>query len=303
MPLTRVELIARGFAHADKAYPGGVPVSSLLSSPQMNPLTPEERISVIQRYDELTGGKPNTSSSALSNVGEGIVGGIMSAGPAAILGGALTVPSMEAIRAARAIGGAKPWLAIGKKFLAPIALTAGVGAVVGGTYGLMKHLKDTNTNKYLKKTLDEIRNEQDPENKSIKTMSLLATAPMVGREFDESQRYRDMGTAMGTSKLVDRGLYATLLPGHPDVPTFRETDTPHPLGGNAVAEAGNTDILYDDWRYVRGLGSLDPTVGPRGPLGAIHQRQSSYDSLSQEVKDAWKHLPKEIQEKLLRGKS
>lgn len=303
MPITRVELIARGFAHADKNYPGGVPLNSLLSSHQLGSLTPEEKVSVVHRFDELTSSNKGSGPTLRSSIGEGVAKGIMSAAPMAILGGALTVPSLSALKAAKAIGGVAPWIAIGKKFAAPIALTAGVGAFVGGTYGVLKHLQDASSNKYLSKALEEIRREPDPEEKKIKTMALFASSPLIAHRVEDTRHYRDAGISMGTGAMVNRGAYSELLPGNTDVPVFHEAEGEHPLGGPKIVKVDSTDIPYDDWRYVRGIGSIDPTVGIHGPLGRKYVDQERFNMLSEDTKKDILKLSPKARERLFRGMS
>ncbi len=255
MPITRSELIARSLVHADKVTHGSISLPALVDHTHFNHLSPEEKAAVIQHYAELTGGRGNdVEQGHLDTIATGAKKGLLASIIPALASGALTLPSLLAIRAAT--GNKEALKDVLRRTLIPVAAVSGVGAATGIFSQYMERANAAADNKYIAKMLEGIHQEQDPQEKQIKSMSLVATAPYLNRKLQGSE-------ALGPN--IRSHIFSRLLD-----PEFAETSMSKMLGQDTYTnEDGMKNYAhYKDWNYVRGV--APDQLKPKGTFGERH---------------------------------
>lgn len=260
MPITRSELIARSLVHADKMTHGQVSLPALVDHNHFNQLSPEEKAAVIQHYALLTEGKGNEAAQGhLDTIMTGAKKGLLASIIPAIGSTALTVPSLLAIRAAS--GNKDATLDIIRRSLVPAGILAGAGAGIGIFSEYMERANSAANNKYISRMLENIHNETDEQEKQVKAMSLVATAPTLNRRLQASE-----GIGPNIRKyLLDEYMNPGVTPGMVDKIMGQDT---------YIREDGaKVKGRYNNWGYVRNVPThkLIPEEHARGRTWEIKE--------------------------------
>lgn len=281
MALTRTELLARGLVRAQELTGKDVPVVSLLDNPNISSLSPEEKVEIIKRYSELTGHDVEYHGTPIhKEIGRGAMYGAGLAVPFAMMSGKLTFPPPSVARDILK-GGKKPLLEAAKRVGVPLAKVMSLGAMVGGTYGLLQGQAKANTNKYLTAISKNISSSENEDEKRITAAALLAATPHLSKSFQATgdiMRSQTAGNLPGMIGRIDPhelfdkrfrdGNVSTIPPeiinsyqGTPE--WIEETYPPGSIGqddlGNTVNLSGHPtgnvkiEFKHDDWRHVEGL--------------------------------------------------
>lgn len=285
MALTRTELLARGLVRAQELTGKDVPVVSLLDNPNISSLSPEEKVEIIKRYSELTGHDVEYHGTPLhKEVVRGAMYGAGLAVPFGMMSGKLTFAPPGVISDA-AKAGKKPLKEIFARTAKPLAKVLGLGAMIGGTAGLMQGIAKANTNKYLSSISKSISQSKDEEDKRITAAALLTATPHLSKGFQSTGDIMRMHVGANLPRAIEslepedlRPSYTIGIPATEEYipeslsadaraqylneqtaqkypPTMMDNEgniLPHPLAGQT--HGYQFKVPYDDWNYVKGIG-------------------------------------------------
>lgn len=246
MPLTRSELIARSLVHANQMTGGNVPLPALIDHNHFNHLSPEEKAEVITQYARHSAnGAVHEQPTVLNTVMTGAKAGLMASIVPAVASGALTLPSLLALRAAT--GNQTAMKDVLRRTLIPVGILGGLGVASGIVSEFIQRGNNAANNQYVHKILESVRDEGDADEQRVKSMALVAAAPYLNRRIQGTEavgpnvrqqlitNYMHPGTEHMISEVMG-------------VDKFTAT--------NASGREATTEVPYNNWNWVRGVGPI-----------------------------------------------
>ena len=248
MPITKEELIARSLLQANQMTGGALTVPSMMDNSQFNKLDVLERAEIIKQYADLSANHPATkiTPSLGTTIASGARVGFLHSVLPMLTTGLVTVPTVAALT--KSFGNPTAMMDIAKRVSLPLAAGVGVGMASGIVASLMGRAQAGENNAYLQHILQGIRSEQDPDEKRVKAMALVAATPTLNRRANMFDSYSHNLTQQLIGNFIN--------------PSATETfENALPQGAVVMPDGSHRVFNYNDWRYVEGLPHLTTEKG------------------------------------------
>lgn len=245
MPLSREELVARSLLHANTMTGGSLTLPAMIDNQQFNQLSPEEKAFVVEKYATLSKTHPASHQVPTlgSTIAHGAKAGLVGSVLPTILAGVIAVPTIAAISAS--MGNRVAMMDILRRTATPLAIAGGIGMASGIVGHVLGRAMTSDNNNYISKLVQSVQDEEDPDEKRIKAMALVAASPTLNRRAGSL----DMAGVNLTQQILGNYLGS-------GAKTKEMFDT-H-IGGHSVElPDGRTQRFnYDNFNFVGGLDRL-----------------------------------------------
>lgn len=252
MSLSREELVARSLLHANTMTGGSLTLPAMLDNNQFQQLSPEEKAAVVEQYATLSKTHPASHQVPTlgSTIAHGAKAGLIGSVLPTILAGVIAVPTVAAISAS--MGNRVAMMDILRRTATPLAIAGGIGMASGVVGHVLGRAMTSDNNNYISKLVKSVQEEQDPDERRIKSMALVAASPTLNRRGSSL----DMAGVNLTQQII--GNY---LGSDQTQDMFNKAIRSHSF---ELPNGARKDFTYKDFNYLEGMDRMinEPNARP-----------------------------------------